>query len=231
MNKKKKSAELIQSSSKRLIRGTKNGYRYPRLNKATSNFSLRRYISKQIPMFVIFVDLVGSTKMSQEIPPDMLGHVIRSFSQEVTIIIENFHGHVLKFVGDAVVGYFIPINNSRKIANDVIECTHAIVDVAKYSANPILRELGLPSLHMHMGADYGKCHVLLYGTDRKKSHIDLIGNSVNLAAKMQGIAKSDELVLGHEIYKKLKNKKNISKISMKTGWKYDYDVYCINFSR
>ncbi len=73
--------------------------------------------------------------------------------------------------------------------------------------------------------------MLLYGTDRKKSHIDLIGNSVNLAAKMQGLAKSDELVLGNEIYKKLKNKKNLSKISMQTGWKYDYDVYCINFSR
>ncbi len=108
MNKKKTSAELIQSSSKRLIRGTKNGYRYTRLNKATSNFRLRGYISKQIPMFVIFVDLVGSTKMSQEIPPNMLGHVIRSFSQEVTIIIENFHGHVLKFVGIQLLDISFP---------------------------------------------------------------------------------------------------------------------------
>lgn len=227
MNKKPKSSdELIHISRERLTESIKNGYRYPVLDDATSNEVLRKHISKRIPMFVIFIDLVGSTKMSLEIPPNELGDIIRSFSQEVTVIIENFQGHVLKFVGDAVVAYFIPKNNTRTMANNMIKCTEAIVNVTKYSANPILKKLKLPPLHMHMGVEYGKCHVLLYGTDKKKSHIDRIGSSINLAAKMRGIAKTDQVVIGENVYNMLANHEDWEKVNSKRKWEYYSSVYC-----
>jgi class 3 adenylate cyclase len=174
---------------------------------------------------VIFVDLVGSTKMSQKIPPSQLQDVIRSFSQEVTIIIENYNGHILKFVGDAIVAYFIPKNNSKKIANDVIKCAQTIVDVAKISANPILNENHLPPLHLHMGVDFGSCSILLYGTDKKKSHIDIIGNAINMAAKMQAVAGVDEIVIGKNVYTKLRDQRYWRKITDENVWKYDYVVF------
>lgn len=221
----KTTEELIHSSIVRLKDYTTKGFQYTRLDNATSNNQLREYISKRIPMYVIFVDLVGSTQMSQKIPPSLLGDVIRSFSQESTIIIEKYNGHILKFVGDAIVAYFIPKNNSKKIANDVIKCAQTIVDVTKMSANPILEENHLPQLHLHMGMDFGLCSVLLYGTDKKKSHVDLIGNTINMAAKMQAVAGVDEIVIGKNVYTKLRDQRYWRKITDKKIWKYDYAVF------
>lgn len=217
--------ELIQNSITRLSKSIKQGFRYSHLNNATSNKHLREYVSKRIPLYVIFVDLVGSTKMSQKIPPAQLEDVIRSFSQELTIIIENYNGHILKFVGDAIVAYFIPKNNSKKIADDVIKCAQTIVDVTKISANPILNENHLPPLHLHMGVDFGSCSILLYGTDKKKSHIDIIGNTINMAAKMQAVAGVDEIVIGKEVYEKLEKHVDWKKIIDKKIWKYDCAVF------
>jgi class 3 adenylate cyclase len=217
--------ELIQNSITRLRKSIKQGFQYSHLNNATSNKHLREYVSKRIPLYVIFVDLVGSTKMSQKIPPAQLDDVIRSFSQELTIIIENYNGYILKFVGDAIVAYFIPKNNSKKTANDVIKCAQTIVDVAKISANPILNENHLPSLHLHMGVDFGSCSILLYGTDKKKSHIDIIGNTINMAAKMQAVAGVDEIVIGKNVYTKLRDQRYWRKITDENVWKYDYVVF------
>lgn len=226
MAKQRNSAEeLIQNSMMRLKKSTTQGFQYARLNNATSNNQLREYISKRIPLYVIFVDLVGSTKMSQKIPPAILGNVIRSFSQESTIIIENYNGHILKFVGDAVVAYFIPKNNSKKIANNVIKCVQTIVDVTKISANHILEENQLPPLHLHIGIDFGLCSVLLYGTNKKKSHVDLIGNTINMAAKMQAAAGIDEIIIGKEVHKKLEDQRDWRKITDENVWKYDYAVF------
>jgi len=217
--------ELIQNSITRLRKSIKQGFQYSHLNNATSNKHLREYVSKRIPLYVIFVDLVGSTKMSQKIPPAQLDDVIRSFSQELTIIIENYNGYILKFVGDAIVAYFIPKNNSKKTANDVIKCAQTIVDVAKISANPILNENHLPPLHLHMGVDFGSCSILLYGTDKKKSHIDIIGNTINMAAKMQAVAGVDEIVIGKNVYTKLRDQRYWRKITDENVWKYDYVVF------
>lgn len=217
--------ELIQNSITRLRKSIKQGFQYSHLNNATSNKHLREYVSKRIPLYVIFVDLVGSTKMSQKIPPAQLGDVIRSFSQELTIIIENYNGHILKFVGDAIVAYFIPKNNSKKIANDVIKCAQTIVDVVKISANPILNENHLPPLHLHIGVDFGSCSILLYGTDQKKSHVDIIGNTINMAAKMQAVAGVDEIVIGKNVYTKLRDQRCWRKITDENVWKYDYVIF------
>jgi class 3 adenylate cyclase len=220
-----KTKELIQNSITRLRKSIKQEFQYSQLNNATSNKHLREYVSKRIPLYVIFVDLVGSTKMSQKIPPSQLEDVIRSFSQELTIIIENYNGHILKFVGDAIVAYFIPKNNSKKTANDVIKCAQTIVDVAKISTNPILNENHLPSLHLHMGVDFGSCSILLYGTDKKKSHIDIIGNTINMAAKIQAVAGVDEIVIGKNVYTKLRDQRYWRKITDENVWKYDYVVF------
>ena len=217
--------ELIQNSITRLRKSIKQGFQYSHLNNATSNKHLREYVSKRIPLYVIFVDLVDSTKMSQKILPSQLGDVIRSFSQESTVIIEKYNGHILKFVGDAVVAYFIPKNDSKKIANDVIKCAQTIIDVTKMSANPILEENHLPPLHLHIGIDFGLCSVLLYGTDKKKSHIDLIGNTINMAAKMQAAADVDEIIIGKKIHEKLEDQRDWKKIIDKNIWKYDYEVF------
>ena len=72
----------------------------------------------QIDMAVLYVDIVGSTKMSMALPSDKLSIMIRSFSQEMSYVIEKFGGYVLKFVGDVMRVLIVKrpfcIHDSRK---------------------------------------------------------------------------------------------------------------------
>jgi class 3 adenylate cyclase len=55
---------------------------------------------------VMFVDLVGSTALSQRLDPEDMREVIRTFQNAVAGEITRFEGHVAEFMGDGVLAYF-----------------------------------------------------------------------------------------------------------------------------
>ena len=179
-------------------------------------------------MVVMFVDLVDSTKMSIEISPKKLPNVIRGFSQEATFVIEYYGGNVLKFVGDAVLAYFLIENfnnNSRKAVNNALNSAFALMNVIERSLNPALEARDLPKLGLHIGIDYGKNNVVLYGANKHRSHIDLIGPTINLAAKMQSISGKNKIIIGDRVFTKINSssKKNFKKIIDLNRWKYQIE--------
>lgn len=179
------------------------GFEYNHLVIARSNRFLRRHDSKKMRMFVLFVDLAGSTRMSSELSPDVFGKIIRLFSQEMAYVIENYGGYVLKYVGDAVIGYFPTDGMTDEVAKKSIYCAQAIVSVIERAINPTLKEAGYPQLKVNLSIDLGKNNIVRYSSDKKKSHIDIIGLSINLASKMQGIGKPNQLIIGNQVYLKL----------------------------
>ena len=92
---------LIKNVQNRINNALEKGYQYTRVIDSSEKF-LRKNVFNQINMAVLYVDIVGSTKMSMTLPPDKLSIMISAFSQEMSYVIEQFHGYVLKFVGDAV---------------------------------------------------------------------------------------------------------------------------------
>jgi class 3 adenylate cyclase len=211
----------VKKSQKRIDRDVKELFGYHHLTNSTSNRVLRNMISKRITMTVMVIDLVGSTKLSAEIHPMRLGRWVREFSQESTFVIESFGGHVLKYVGDAVIAYFLHENKPKKSTNNSVLAAKALIQVVKNSINPIMKKRGLPKLSLHIGIDHGKNSVLLYGHDAKRSHIDLIGLTLNLAAKMEAICGINQIVIGDNVYQKLytTQKKKFKKVPTKR-WKY-----------
>jgi len=211
----------VRKSQKRIDRDIKEKFGYHHLTRSTSNKALRNMVSKRITMTVMVIDLVGSTKLSTEISPMRLGRWVREFSQESTYVIESFGGHVLKYVGDAVIAYFLHEHNPKKKVNDAVLAGKTLIQVTKNSVNPIMKKRGLPTLSLHIGIDHGKNSVLLYGHDIRKSHIDLIGLPLNLAAKMESISGINQIIIGDNVYQKLytAQKKNFKRVSTKR-WKY-----------
>ena len=55
---------------------------------------------------VMFVDLVGSTELSERLDPEDLREVIRSYQNVVAGQVTRYEGHVAKFMGDGVLVYF-----------------------------------------------------------------------------------------------------------------------------
>lgn len=198
---KSKIESCIIKCQKRIARSLDRSFEYHHLAIERSNKFLRKHDFEKMKMFVLFVDLGGSTKMSSELSPDALAKIIRIFSQEMAYIIESYGGFVLKYVGDAVIGYF-PTRGITTTKNPIF-CSQAMVSVIENAVNPILQKVDYPSLQIKITIDFGNNNIVRYGSDRQKSHIDIIGLSVNLAAKMQSVGKPNQLVIGEQVFLKL----------------------------
>ena len=226
----------VKSSHDRITKSIEQGFMYHHLALARSEKFLRKHDSKRLPMFVLYVDLVSSTKMSSELEPEIFNTLIRIFSQEMSYVIEQHDGYVLKFVGDAVLSYFLP---SSKMPDKIITCAKTMHKIIEHAINPILEKKHYPKLEIKISMDFGDCSVVRYGSDKIKSHIDLIGLTLNLAAKMQQITKPGSITIGEYVYEKLnsKNKTLFNKIKTEPkSWKFhglkdsnQYFVYASNY--
>ena len=196
------SETLIKETQKRIWGALKQGYEYSGMFDESDKF-LREHVFSKVEMMTLFVDLVGSTQMTLELPEDKLAIIISSFAQEMGSIIKQFGGYVLKFVGDAVVGYFVAEDNSLGVADNVVNCAKSMITVIKKGINPILNQYDYPDLRVTIGIDFGKNIIVRYGADKERSQVDIMGPAVNITAKIQALAKPNQILIGDDVYKRL----------------------------
>ena len=152
----------------------------------------------------------------------MTSKVITTFAREMAYVIKRHEGFVLKFVGDAVIGYFID-HDSKPSADRAVSCAESMIKVLKLGINPILKKSDLPELKIKIGMDYGEATVVLYGNDVKNSHVDLIGPPLNIGAKIQNLASPDQILIGEDVYIRLHDslKQYFLKLKVdKATWNY-----------
>ena len=198
------SATLIKNVQNRINNALENGYEYKRVIDSSEKF-LRDNVFQQINMAVLYVDLVGSTTMSMELSAPKLSTLISSFSQEMAYVINAYNGYVLKFVGDAVIGYFVENKLSLfQTINNAVGCAESMIKAVKQGINPILVEKAeLSEISVKIGIDFGKNVIVRYGADEKMAYVDLLGPTMNIASKIQNMAEPDQILVGQQIYEKL----------------------------
>ena len=192
-------SNIVKESQKRIKKALVEGFEYHHLAIAKSDQFLRKHTSQKLDFAVLYVDVVGSTRMSTELAPDFLSKIVTVFSQEVSYIIEHFGGFVLKFVGDASIGYFPSSQN----LDDIVLCGQSVVYVVRNAINPLLLQMGYSGIEVKVTSDYGQHTIVRYGSDRERSPVDIISATMNLAAKMQSVTRGSQMVIGKSLYDKL----------------------------
>ena len=216
------SETMILETQKRIWRAVKQGgAEYYGIISESDEF-LRVHVNEKIPMAVMFVDLVGSTDMSLSLPEEKVAMIVSSFAQEMAIAVKQHNGFTLKFVGDAVIGYFI--HKSALMASDnAISCAQNMIKIIEEGINPILNNYDYPDLYIKIGIDYGESMVMRYGKDKIRAHVDLLGPVMNIAAKVQNKAKPQQIMIGEDIFNKIHptTQKNFElKVWDKDSWNY-----------
>jgi len=200
----------------------KKGYEYSGIVDNSDKF-LRSHVFSKLDMMILYVDLVGSTTMTLELPEDKLAIIISSFAQEMAYVVNQYGGFVLKFVGDAVLAYFVSEKNTLTAADNVVSCAKSMITVIEKGINPILEQYDYPDLRIKIGIDFGKAIVVRYGADEKQSHVDLMGPCMNIASKIQSQAKTNQILIGDDVFKKLhpSTQRDFKEIIWKNNeWKY-----------
>jgi class 3 adenylate cyclase len=209
---------LIKETQSRVWRSLKSGYEYLPVEDESDAF-LRSHVSSRMKMVVLYVDLVGSTHITLELPEDKVAIIITCFAQEMASTIRQYGGYVLKFVGDAVIGYFPAEENQLQPADNAVLCAKSMISVIQNGINPILNQYDYPDLAIKIGIDYGENMIVRYGSDAKKSHVDIIGPVMNIAAKIQGMAKPNQILIGDDVYTRIHPSMQSSFVKML--WKDD----------
>ena len=226
---------IVKESQIRIKKALVEGFEYHHLAVAKSDHFLRKHTAQRLDFAVIYFDLVNSTRMSTELAPDFLSKIVTVFSQEVSYIIEYFGGLVLKFVGDASIGYFPSSQNF----DDIVLCGESVVFVVRNAINPLLLQMGHSGIEVKVTSDYGQHTIVRYGSDRERSHVDIISATMNLAAKMQSVTRGGQMVIGDSLYKKLSHdlQRRFEKVNLdQIKWNYHnlaeqkpYQLYIVTF--
>lgn len=164
------------------------------------------------------------------LPLDRLTTIIQTFSQEMSLVTELYGGYVLKYVGDAVLAFFVtnPNNGGDNEDRDdsllqkqyqyqyylpcinAINCARSMIKVVKEGINPILNQSDYPDIGVRIGIDVGEIAIIQYGWDIhtldkkqlivKEPHYDILGHTINVAVKMTGLAKPNSFIIGQSVY-------------------------------
>jgi adenylate cyclase len=97
----------IKNAERRIWKALKSELEFTISTEETKNI-LNKLAKSKVPLVILHVDLVGSTRLSMSVPLDRLTTIMQAFTQEMSIVINMYGGYVLKYIGDAVLGFFIP---------------------------------------------------------------------------------------------------------------------------
>src|SRR5215831_4272757 len=151
-------------------------------DKAAKDTAERRQVT------VMFSDLVGSTALSARTDPEDLREVISAYQRCVAKTVRRFGGFVARYLGDGVLIYFGYPAAHEDDAERAVRAGLALIDAvaALPAPEPLQVRIGVATGMVVVGD--------LLGSGEAQEH-DIVGETPNLAARLQGIAEPNTVVI------------------------------------
>ena len=136
---------------------------------------------------VMFCDLVGSTALSERLDPEDWRTVVRNYQRTCATIIQRFEGHIAQYLGDGLLVYF---GYPQAHEDDARRAVQAGLDIVAALRGPDRAKAVAVRIGIHTGlvvvGDIG---------DRGTSQRLALGETPNVAARLQGIAEPNAVVI------------------------------------
>jgi adenylate cyclase len=143
----------------------------------------------ELEFSMLFVDVRGSTSMAEKMSPEAFSKLISRFYRTVSEIFYRNYGFVEKLLGDEVAGFFVP---------GFVGQDHA--GVAIKTGTQILKALGYggssePWIPAGVGINTGLAYVGSMHTTGGVSNISMLGDAVNVTARLTSKAGMGEILM------------------------------------
>src|SRR2546421_1145648 len=149
---------------------------------------------------VMFCDLVGSTALAEKLDPEDLSDLILAYYQAAAGAVAEFDGNVAQHLGDGLLVYFgYPVAHEDDARRAVYAGLRILEAIALLNGrlDPVRR------LSLRIGIHTGPAVTGDFGSGTTQEHLAL-GSTPNVAARLQGIADPDTVVVSgdtHELVK------------------------------
>jgi class 3 adenylate cyclase/tetratricopeptide (TPR) repeat protein len=150
-------------------------------------------------MTVLFCDLVGSTRLSEQLDPEDLREVMRTYQEACAKVIKRFEGHIAKYLGDGILVYF---GYPKAHEDDVRRAVHVGLEVVEAVGDlPLQKKQLQQPLQVRVGIHTGLVVVGEMGAGEVREQMAIVGDTPNIAARLQGLAETDTVVISRATYR------------------------------
>jgi class 3 adenylate cyclase len=142
---------------------------------------------------VLFCDLVESTALAARLDPEELREVVRVYQETCAKVIARFEGHIAQYLGDGLLVYFGYPRAHKDDAQRAVRTGLGIVEAMAQLNARLARERGV-QLAVRLGIHTGLVVVGEVGGETRQEQLAL-GETTNVAARLQGLAAPNTLVI------------------------------------
>ena len=158
-----------------------------------------RVAAKRKKLTVFFSDIADFTETTDSLESEELTNLLNQYLTEMSKIAVSYGATIDKFVGDAILCFFgDPASRGSK--EDAIACVKMAIAMQQRLRELQLNwlDLGLEKpFQLRIGINTGFCTVGNFGSEDRMDYT-IIGNEVNLAARLQSHAELGGILVAHE---------------------------------
>jgi len=138
---------------------------------------------------VMFVDVVGFTRLSEQKDPEEISELLDRFYRVVDEVVRRHQGHVDKLIGDAALVLFgVP----RALENPPFHALSAALD--------LVEEMPALGIQVHIGIHTGEVLVTHMGEGGAVDYT-VIGDTVNVAQRLESLARANEILVSERTWR------------------------------
>ena len=150
---------------------------------------------------ILFCDLVGSTALSEKLDPEELRSLLHDYRTRCGEVIARYEGFVARYVGDGILTYFGWPKAHEEDAERALRAALEIVQTVKHASTS-------EALSVRIGIATGPVVVGEQAGVGEQSKL-AIGSTPNLAARLQGLAAADQIVIASSTRRLVGDRKSV----------------------
>jgi class 3 adenylate cyclase/predicted ATPase len=175
------------------------GTRTVQIERAALHLHIPRGEAERRQVSVVFCDLVGSTALSEQLDPEDLRDLIWEYQQVCAAVVERFGGHVAQYLGDGILVYFgypqAHEDDTRRAVLTALGIVRAIAERNHAARHALAVRLGIHTGPVVAGE---------MGSGARLERLAL-GQTPNIAARLEGLAQPGTVVLSEATYRLVKD--------------------------
>jgi len=179
---------------------------------------------KDLTATILFTDIIDFTQLAERISPRETNIVLNQYFSTMTDIIFSYDGTLDKYIGDGLMAVFgAPMEREDDAERAILAAKEMKSQLAV-----MMTEKGghRKKFDIRIGINTGRVVAGNIGSPKRMDYT-VIGDPVNTASRLESIAKPNQILIGEETYRAVKDKFKIRKIGPKKvkGKRADIMVY------
>jgi len=146
---------------------------------------------------VFFADIRGYTSFSEKREPEQIVEILNEYFSEAVDHVIKYKGYIDKFIGDCIMAVWgVPMLPEKEDAINAVSCALAIQKMVSSKKRKFFKKEA-SRLRIGIGVNTGPLVAGNLGSAQRMDY-SVIGDTVNLASRLEGVAGADEVIISRE---------------------------------